>query len=160
MELFITGDANGETGVAEIVVDLSGPTEARFVGKQYGGGLLRFVVVLMCRDPSIAFHRRLRFVRKDKSIYMDIMLDYNWMVQADPIRRRSAVTERLAKEIAETLAKYNISDFDGPRFIKDLEAWIAEAMQLPYRQLPLGPASIGEYEKQMGHLPPGNKIRR
>ncbi len=122
----ITSDANEESGVGEVVDEISGPTRKHFALKEYGAGLHGIGVVLMCRDPELNFKRRLRFSKKDKKLYMDVMLDLEEMSQSSHERRKQIILERLAEEIPATLSKYSIRDFDGVRFVKDLRAWLKE----------------------------------
>ena len=126
MHLRITSDANSESGVGEVVGEMSGPTRRHFASKNYGGGLLGFVIVLMCRNPELNFQRRLRFARKEKTVYMDFMLDLERMRSAEHERRKRIVVERLAQEIPEVLSKYSIRDFDEARFVEDLKGWLIE----------------------------------
>src|SRR5205807_1477689 len=94
MLLRITGDVNAESGAAETVYEISGPTEDYFAPRDYGTGLHGVVVVLMCRNPALNFKRRIRFVRKDKELYMDVMLDLKQMSQATRGLRRRIIAER------------------------------------------------------------------
>src|SRR5262245_23678805 len=126
MHLRITSDANAESGVGRVVEEMSGPTRRHFVPKDYGVGLLGIAVVLMCRNPELNFQRRLRFARKKKTVFMDVMLDLEQMRQADHERRKRIVIERLVDEIPAVLRDYVIRDFDEVRFAQDLKSWFAE----------------------------------
>lgn len=129
MHLRITSDANSESGVGQVVDEMSGPTRRHFASENYGGGLLGFVIVLMCRNPELNFRRRLRFARKEKTVYMDVMLDLERMRSAEHERRKRIVVERLAQEIPEVLSKYSIRDFDEARFVEDLKGWLDRNQQ-------------------------------
>jgi hypothetical protein len=131
--LGITCDTNTESGVGKVVDEISGPTENHFVAKNYGLGLHGIGVVLMCRDPELNFKRRLRFSKKDKMLYMDIMLDLGQMRQAEHGVRKKIVVERLGEEIPTVLSKYSIGDFDEARFVKDLKGWLTEIAETPYK---------------------------
>ncbi len=124
MLLRITGDINQESGVAEVIYEISGPTRKHFALKEYGAGLHGIGVILMCRDPELNFKRRLRFSKKDKTLYMDVMLDLEQMSQSSHERRKQIILERLAEEIPATLGKYSIRDFDEAHFVKDLKGWL------------------------------------
>src|SRR5689334_2516327 len=108
LHLGITCDANAESGVGIVVNEISGPTRKHFAAKNYGIGVHGIGVVLMCRDPELNFKRRLRFSKKDKMLYMDIMLDLNQMRQAEHGVRKRIVVERLADEVPAVLHKYSI----------------------------------------------------
>jgi hypothetical protein len=114
--------------VGELVGEISGPTRRHFVSKDYGVGLRGVGVVLMCRDPQLNFRRRLRFARKERIVYTDIMLKLEQMRHADYERRKRIVIERLLEEIPPVLRKYAILDFDEDRFAEDLKSWLTEQM--------------------------------
>ena len=131
MRLAITSDSNAGSGVGEVVDELSGPTEMHFVPKDYGAGLVRIVVVLMCRDPELAFKRRLRLSAKERILYMDIMLDLDQMRRANHQTRRKLIVEQLIREIPAVLRKYKDLDFDEAHFLQDLTAWFTTTTSMP-----------------------------
>jgi hypothetical protein len=123
MHFRITADSNQESGVGDVVTDISGPTRQHFVPRDYGSGLPRIGVVLMCRDPHLDFKRRVRFSKKDQTLYMDVMLHLPDMIPLTHGERRRAIMQRLEQEIPEVLTKYAFRDFDQPRFESDLHDW-------------------------------------
>jgi hypothetical protein len=126
MQLRITGDVNAESGVGQVIDEISGPTRRHFVPKDYGDGLSGVGVVLMCRNPELNFTRRLRFARKEKTVYMDVMLDLTQMRQATHEVRKRIICERLIEEIPAIVRKYSLADFDDALFEQDLKAWLSE----------------------------------
>lgn len=124
MHIRITADANVESGVGEFVSEISGPTRKHFADKNYGAGLTGLVIVLMCRNPDFKFKQRIRLVKKEKILYMDIMLDLDEMKNTDNSFRKRIIVERIANEVPVVLTKYSISDFDEARFIGDLDNWL------------------------------------
>lgn len=124
MGLVISCDANAESGVGKVVEQISGATEVYFKAKYYGTGLLAVCVVLMCRNPELNFKRRIRFSKKEKILYMDIMLDLAQMRMAEHQSRRRLIIERLADEVPAVLRKYSLADFDEARFIEDFKNWL------------------------------------
>ncbi|SRR6266545_4256252 len=126
MHVFITSDANQESGVGEFVDKVSGRTDAHFHEKDYGVGLHGLVVVLMCRNPDLKFKQRIRLSKKEKKLYMDIMLNLDEMKDATHETRKCIITERLANEVPAILRKYSIRDFDEERFVADLRSWLQE----------------------------------
>lgn len=133
MHIRITSDANDESGVGEVVDELSGPTRRHFSPKDYGSGLIGVVVVLMCRDPSLNFKRRVRFARKEKKLYMDVMLDLAYLVNVDHENRKKTIIERVLSEVPTTLHKYALKEFDETRFVQDLDSWFAECSAESHR---------------------------
>ena|SRR2546430_10123451 len=123
MHFRITCDANKESGVGEVVDELSGPTRKHFVPRDYGSGLPRLGVVLMCRDPALNFKRRVRFSKKDQTLYMDVMLHLPEMIPLPHEERRGIIIDRLEQEIPEILNKYDFDNFDRSRFNSDLHEW-------------------------------------
>lgn len=96
-----------------------------FEDRNYGDGLLGVTVIFMCQDPGLKLKRRMRLSKKEKKLYMDIMLDLPTMKAAEPMQRQKIIADRLAVEVPEVLAKYKIDNFDKLRFIYDLNNWIA-----------------------------------
>ena len=123
MHLRLTGDTSAESGL-DPIFSWSEPTRKYFVSKHYGNGLLGVVVVLMCQDPALNLKRRVRFSKKEKKLYLDIMLDLNQIRTASPSARKRFVVERLSSEIPELLKKYRFLDFDEAKFVDDLRSWL------------------------------------
>lgn len=96
-----------------------------FAEKDYGNGLYGVTVVFMCQDPNLNLKRRVRHSKREKKIYMDIMLDLPTMRAADNQLRQKILADRLNIEVPEILGKYKITDFDSARFISDLRLWLA-----------------------------------
>jgi hypothetical protein len=92
-----------------------------FEEREYGEGLHGIVVGFICRDPKLNFKRRVRFAKKEKMLYMDIMLDLDQMRKINHDARKRIVVERLADEVPSTLRKYSFPDFDEARFVADLK---------------------------------------
>jgi hypothetical protein len=126
MHVRVTSDANQESGVGVLVLEISGPTRKEFLHRTYGSGLSGLVVVLMCRDPDLNFKRRIRFSKKEKKLYMDVMLDLSQMMRADHAVRKRIITDQLATEVPAILRKYAFDDFDEARFVDDWKNWLRE----------------------------------
>ena len=122
MHVRITGDFNAESGVDEVLNELSGPIRRFFLPKDYGSGLSGLVIVLMCRDSGLNFKRRIRVSSKEKKLYMDVMLDLLQMRPAEHQERKRDIIERLAQEIPIVLRKYALKEFDEVRFVGDLKS--------------------------------------
>lgn len=48
----------------------------------------------MCRDPRWNFKQRIRFVKKENCLYMDLMFDWNTMVNADQKTRKQIAAKK------------------------------------------------------------------
>jgi hypothetical protein len=127
MHFRITADTNQESGIGSVVEELSGPTRQHFASRDYGSGLPRLCVVIMCRDPKLEFKRRVRFSKQDQTLYMDVMLHLPDLVPLGHSERRRAVLARLKEEIREVLTKYKFQDFDQPKFEAELCSWFSAA---------------------------------
>ncbi len=125
MRLFITCDANWESKVDRVLSDLVGlKFRQHFEQREYGFGLTGLSVILMCRDPSHNFKRRIKLSKKEKNLHLDIMLDLASMKEASPAERKREVAQRLFDEVPEVLSRYRIPDFDREAFIADFQAWV------------------------------------
>ena len=129
MHLQITSDANEESGVGSVIDEMSGPTKKHFISKEYGKGLDGIVIVLMCRNPDLDFKQRIRFSKKEKMLYMDLMLDLAQMIQITDKERNQAVIDIIAAQAPEVIQKYSIPDFDAIRFVEDLRSWLKEVRE-------------------------------
>ena len=78
----------------------------------------------MCRHPERNFKQRIRFAKKEKTLFMDIMLDLEQMRQAEHKDRKRIIAERVVDEVPIVLRKQSIEDFDEARFVHDLNNWL------------------------------------
>jgi hypothetical protein len=62
----------------------------------------------------------------DKTIGMDIMLDFAMMKAATATERKCELVRRLFDEVPQVLSKYKIADFNKDAFVTDFRAWIKE----------------------------------
>jgi len=124
MHLRIASDANAESGVGQVVDEISGPIRKYFVPRDYGETLLGIAIVLMCRNPELNFVRRLRFARKEKTIFMDVMLDLEQMRHANHQHRKRIIVGQLIVEVPLVLKKYSVAGFDEVRFLEDMNNWL------------------------------------
>lgn len=131
MRVFITSDANEESGVGEIVGRISGPTEDHFLRRRFGEGLSEVVIVLMCRDPDLNFRRRVRLAAKEQTLYMDIMLPLSKMRDSTPAHRLRYVGQQIVNEVPQVMRKYKFPAFDVDRFVSTLSEWVSNFHHLP-----------------------------
>ena len=127
MRFNIVSDTNYETKVSEHVTTQFPARELEdwLHFKSYGNDLVTIGVVLMCRNPEYNFKQRIRMDRKDKALYIDLMLDYDYFVsditQEDRIK---VVANKMIDEIPPIIKKYKLKDFDGDLFMKDLKKYL------------------------------------
>ena len=81
---------------------------------------------MMCRDPIWNFKQRIRFVKKENCLYMDLMLDLDVMSRAEPETRKRIVGEKIVTEVPRIVAKKKFKDFDLLRFSADLREWFEQ----------------------------------
>ncbi|MDQ1925103.1 hypothetical protein [Massilia pseudoviolaceinigra] len=140
MRLNILSDANWQSRVDLILNWLSSTSYRQFFSDQdYGDGLCGVSVVLICRDPALNFKRRLRHSKKEKKLYMDIVLPLEDFVNANAVSRKAMVIDSLLVEVPKIVAKYSIPGFSAERFFVDF----AEVFSNLKQQI-----GIGEIERQ------------
>ena len=118
--LFITADSDYFTKVGELTQEFN-PIEAYIEDQDYGSSIDEICVVFLCQDFDFEFKPRIRFVKKELCLYMDIVLDYQQMVKADEMTQKKIMGSRLLSDTSKIIAKYKFKDFDLPRFEKDLK---------------------------------------
>ncbi len=121
----ILADMNWESGVRE-TLELIPNREFFdfFYSKDYGSDLNSIFIILMCRDTEYNFKQRIRLVKKEKALYMDIMLDFDLFLKITQPERNKIVFDKLIKEVPEIIAKYKFKDFDLARFTLDFTTLI------------------------------------
>ncbi|HRE57927.1 MAG TPA: hypothetical protein PLW09_08900 [Candidatus Kapabacteria bacterium] len=128
-EFVVSGDAWWESNVAKVISSLSGTGYIPyFLEQNYGTSLENVFVVLMCREPEYNFKRRIRFVKKEKILYMDIMLDLPQFLTITQKEREKIIVDKIITEVPQVIAKYKFKDFDLVRFEKDLKKWMRKIL--------------------------------
>ncbi|OOV20219.1 hypothetical protein [Flavobacterium sp. LM4] len=120
MDFGITADSWWETKVSD-TLSLIPQREFKdfFYLKDYGTDLNDIFIVLMCRHTEYNFKQRIRFIKKEKALYMDIMLDFDLFLKITQEERNRIVFEKLIKEVPEIIAKYKFKNFDLDTFKQD-----------------------------------------
>ncbi|MCH8622564.1 hypothetical protein [Undibacterium sp. TS12] len=122
MRLNILGDFDWESKIDQVLKAFSDDNyHAYFQERDYGIGLIGITIVLMCQDPALNLKRRIRLSKKEKKLYVDIMLDLPEMKSVDFIKKKMIISELLLKEIPEVISKYKIDDFDLQQFVEDFQ---------------------------------------
>ena len=123
MRFFITYDANWEAGLDEVLHNIHDHAiEDFFAARDYGSSIEHIAIFLICRNPAYNFKQRIRFLKKEKTLYMDIMLDLDEFKRIDQTKRERIVAGKLVKEIPPVVAKYKFADFDLAKFETDLKS--------------------------------------
>jgi hypothetical protein len=94
-----------------------------FESISYGNGLTGVCIVLMCQDQSLGLKKRIRHSKKDKKIYMDIMLNLDEYITATPDWRVQNTINKILNEMPAIIRKYKIKEFDTEQFISDVTNW-------------------------------------
>ena len=124
----ILADYDWETRVGD-VLDILSDTRYRFFFSErtYGSSVEAIVVVLMCQPLDLK--RRVRFSKKNKTLYMDIMLDYEQFIVISQSERNKIVIKKLISEVPEVLAKYKFEDFNYSKFQKDFVSFFGKVLK-------------------------------
>jgi hypothetical protein len=113
--------------VGEVAQYLNAARSERIRETDYGGGV-HIGIVLMCRGPELAFHRRIRFNKKSGLFGIDVMLNHRQMKEASHSQRCAMAARALMHEIPPIIAKRNISGFQSETFIEDFKSWVASLL--------------------------------
>ncbi|MEN5436540.1 hypothetical protein ABE545_23115 [Sphingobacterium faecium] len=129
MKLFLTSDSDWEAKISRITNLLYDTGYTHFFEEQYYGSSLDCVaIVLMCQDPSLNLKQRIRLSKKERTIYMDIMLDLNQFLKIEQKEREKIVVEKLINEVPAIIRKYRLEDFDIIKFESDLKNWMIKIL--------------------------------
>ncbi len=99
-----------------------------FLEQDYGSSLNEVVVCLMCQDPDLNLKQRVRLVKKEKILYLDIMLDLNKFRVIDQKERDKIVVEKILTETPEIVKKYKLEDFNLSKFEADLKFYMSKIL--------------------------------
>lgn len=75
----------------------------------------------MCQDPALNLKQRIQYSKKERKIYMDLMLDLPLFISISQKEREKIVVSKLIAEIPPIIKKYKIADFDLIKFETDLK---------------------------------------
>ncbi|WP_316810331.1 hypothetical protein [Pedobacter heparinus] len=122
MKLNILCDADWEAKIDAVLFALNNLGYRRFFNeKNYGCSVEGIIIVLMCQEPALNLKQRIRHSKKEKSIYLDIMLDLLLFKQIDQEERNRIVAGKIIKEVPSIIEKYKLQDFDVIEFTTDLK---------------------------------------
>ena len=84
MRFNILSDADWDSKIDKVLDTFSDFGYRRlFEEKNYGDSLYGITVVFMCRNTEYNFKQRIKYSKKEKKIYLDIMLDLNQFKQIE-----------------------------------------------------------------------------
>jgi hypothetical protein len=125
MKFKILADFDDESGLMDVLRDMRNIGFALSVEKNdYGKGVSCICPLLMCQPSYLKLKPRVRFSKKDLTLYMDIMLDLESMKSANGPTRRKLVASALVVGVPAVLARYKIEDFAKADFEKYFREWI------------------------------------
>lgn len=129
MKFFITCDTFWEARV-EKVIDLLDDTGYKnyFYNQDYGSSLEGITVVLMCKNANLNLKQRIRYIKKEKKLYLDLMLDLEQFLIIDMKDKERIIVNKLISEIPIIISKYKLDDFNSIKFEKDLKKWISKIL--------------------------------
>jgi hypothetical protein len=118
--IFITADYWHETRLGVIVRDpLFHELERNLSSIDYGSSIKKIGIILFCNDME--WKPRIRFLKKDLCLELDIVFDFLEMYNAEDFERKEIVGQRLLSDLEQIIRKYKFNDFDLPRFLHDFE---------------------------------------
>lgn len=125
----ILADFYWETQIDKVLDSLSNTGYRRFfLDQDYGTSLDGITVVLMCQDPNLNLKQRIRFSKKEKNLYLDIMLDLPHFLEILQKEREEIIVDKIITEVPQVIAKYKFKDFELVRFEKDLKKWMRKIL--------------------------------
>jgi hypothetical protein len=125
MKLFLSGDVDWESGADVVRSELAKFDEVPFLAERPYGSLVQEVAIfLICQREELGLRQRVRLDRKNRILYMDVMLDLNSMKTASQQERRRIVATRLVDEVSRVVSKYASNEFNAAMFSSDFRRWI------------------------------------
>jgi hypothetical protein len=121
MRFNILCDADWEAKVDEVLHYLSSLGYRRFFEERnYGDSLEGIIIDLICQDPELKLKQRIRYSKKEKKLYIDLMLDLLQFKQIDQVQRNKIVTDKIINEVPSIIAKYKFANFELTKLEVDL----------------------------------------
>ena len=136
MDCTILGDCDHDSGLPDVLLWLSCPEQEEAFARDYGEGLDSIVIDLVCSKHIVDVKPRIRHAKKEKRLYMDIILVYAEFVSATAERRKEIVLKRLLEDVPRVVRKYKFSDFETEGFISDFNRYYSDL----FAELPHTPA--------------------
>ncbi|ATQ78418.1 hypothetical protein CR152_30825 [Massilia violaceinigra] len=125
MDCTITGDCDHDSGLPDVLLWLNQPEQEEAFAKDYGEGLASLAVILVCSKHIVDVKPRIRHSKKEKRLYMDIMLVYTEFVLLTAENKKARVLEALLEDVPRIVRKYKFADFDTELFISDFNRYFS-----------------------------------
>ena len=131
MRFSLLCDAHQDAGLDKVMFRFSDLGLKRyFEERNYGDTLDGITVVLMCRNPALNLKQRIRHSKKEKKLYMDIMLDLDQVRPMSQEQREHLVAVKMLAELPPVIKKYKFGHFDVEAFETDLAHWLKQSSLL------------------------------
>ncbi|MDQ1817651.1 hypothetical protein RBA41_30525 [Massilia sp. CCM 9210] len=136
MKCNIVGESDHDSGLSNVLYWLSRPEQWEAFAKDYGEGLEKLVIDVICAKLLDGLKPRIRFAKKTKYLYMDIMLDYDDFVRLTAEEKKERVMKRLLEDVPPIVRKYKFADFNTELFLSDFNRYYSGLLA----ELPRTPA--------------------
>jgi hypothetical protein len=101
--------------------------ETFFEDRSYSDGILRVGIILNCRPSYLNFKARKRFEKATKTLYYDVMLNYELIIEMPDTEKNKAVHDALQNSVEFVMGyKKKIKEFNFEEFKKDWEKFFLE----------------------------------
>lgn len=117
MNLKILCDINWESKVDHAVKVID---KALMSDRDYGDEIDKIVVILNCRSPELEHQQRIRFAKKERIFYVDVMLNLAEFVRSTHVARRRRIFEELTAQLRDALHARKLRNFRVDEFMSDL----------------------------------------
>ena len=96
--------------------------------EDFGLGFAKISITLNCRDPKLVHKQRVRHVTAANTLYVDVMLELPYFVQATHVQRRAKIAEQVVAQLAIVLAKRRAPKFAATTFLASLATVLNEQL--------------------------------
>lgn len=136
MKFNIVGECDHDSGLPDVLYWLSPPDQWEAFAKDYGDGLDLIGVDLICSKLLDGLKPRIRHAKKEKALYMDIMLTFDEFASATAEERKKIAGQRLLDDVPRIVRKYKFANFDTELFLSDFKKYYSDLLE----ELPHAPA--------------------
>lgn len=118
MRVRIVADTSWESKIDHALkaIDLRSLSDINGVGS----GLESVVIALICQDPGLALKQRIRHAKEKATLYVDVMLDLPFFIQASHAERRAKIAQEIVAQLRLAFGKRRVANFNSAIFIEQL----------------------------------------